>query len=170
MRLAFSVLCLAMVATTIFVVALDDWWIVSDSYGDSLRMLRVIHALLSAALHLFATKSIPRATLDEETNDDEDEDDPYLNEKARDREARNLLFQSTRLTMASWIITNLFVGAMVIGQARKVSLEEVVVVHYGLWGANLVTLVVSALLQWDGQDSHKALNDVMQAKYRYKSL
>lgn len=141
MKKSFRVLCIAAAGASLLFVVLDDIFWTSSTLQLSVRAFRFLHGLLSAAMHVVVSRPL------------EQEED------------------SARLRLYALLGVNLLVGAVSIRQANAIGgLHDIVVLHQAFLVANVVTLAVTFLLQWDRRDSNRALDDVISAKYRYKSL
>ena len=65
---------------------------------------------------------------------------------------------------------NVVAAVTTLWAARRVADETLLWAHYGIVASNVFGLCVALLLRWDSQATEKALEEVVQAQYRYKSL
>ena len=66
------------------------------------------------------------------------------------------------------LLANLLVAVVGWWQARH--RPEVVLLHQGLFGANVLTWAAASLVRWDQADSQRSLDDLIAHQYRFKSL
>ena len=144
----FTYLCFVAAGVLILsVVYLDQWYLVVSNDDVLLRGLSMGHGVSSAVLHGVT---------------------PPLTRPRRQG--------STSLVLQWAVAVDTLVAVAVLWACRRQQQQQsdddptLLWMHYGIAASNVFIVLVAVLLKWDAQSTDKALKELVQAQYRYKSL
>mmetsp|Transcript_5458 Transcript_5458/g.10888 ORF Transcript_5458/g.10888 Transcript_5458/m.10888 type:complete len:204 (+) Transcript_5458:169-780(+) len=151
LRLFRSMCIMAAVVLMLSVLYLDQWHMASSSSYQLnnkktgfVRALSLVHGLSSAVLHILS---------------------PNLNNP---RHKISLLVRVAMGFDAFMAVSTLWAARL--RREDEDNDETLLWMHYGIVASNVFVVLAAMLLRWDGESTDKALENLRQAQYRYKSL